>query len=117
LASKYIPQNNVLDSTDWIIDDSDEKSPVNELGLMLLGSENLAFTIVIHLIDHNIVIVKQASPHADHRFYNRRGARKNQLKKKAHPAIPIGVEMEGTPPSIKDPHELKLLPTMGSSSP
>jgi hypothetical protein len=88
LASKYIPQNNVLDSTDWIIDDSDEKSPVNELGLMLLGSENLAFTIVIHLIDHNIVIVKQASPYADHRFYNRRGGKKESTQEEGTPRYP-----------------------------
>jgi hypothetical protein len=66
LASKYIPENHVLDSIDRIIDDSDEKSPMNELGLMLCGSENLASSIVVHLVDHIIVVVRQASPYVDH---------------------------------------------------
>jgi hypothetical protein len=98
-------QNHVLETTYRITHDSEDKSPMNESGLSPAGSKNLPPIIVVRVVYDIIVIVEQTSPYANRRFCSRRGARKNQPKRKAHPAAPVGVVMEGTPLLIEDPHE------------
>jgi hypothetical protein len=100
-----MPQNHILETTDRIGHNSEEKSPVNDWDLLPMTSQNLPPTVVIRIVDYICVVVEEASPYADHRFCTRRGERQNQPKKNANHAAPVGVEMEGTQLLIEDPHE------------